>query len=252
MSNPLRIAAVSYANTFPFVYGIENSGLHRNYKLLLFPPAECARCFTAGECDIALVPAGALPSLPEHKIITDYCIGTVNEVKTVLLLSNKNIEDIKTVGLDIESATSVRLVKVLAKHYWNINPGWQPLNVRNYNDHTATDAFVVIGDKAIELSRHFTHKRDLAAEWQKFTGLPFVFAVWVSRTSLTEEQIRNFSSAMKYGVEHISDVVKKYNLVIDPYFDIAAYYCDNIDYRFDEVKKASLQKFLNFVAETDK
>ncbi len=252
MHTPIRITAVSYANTFPFVYGIENSGLYRNYKLMLFPPAQCAESFANGGCDIALVPVGALPSLPAHKIITSYCIGAVNEVKTVLLLSNKKTEDIKTLGLDLESATSVRLAKVLAKHYWKINPEWRPLNVKNYKDHPDTDAFIVIGDKAIELSRHFTHKHDLAAEWQKFTGLPFVFAVWVGTKNLSEEQITNFTSALKYGVEHISDVVKKYKVSVDPYFDIEAYYRINIDYRLDEVKKESLRKFLNFVAEPEK
>lgn len=251
MHHKLTIAAVSYANTFPFVFGIENSGLHRNYKLLLSPPAECARSFSAGACDIALVPAGAMPALPEHKIITDYCIGAVKEVKTVLLLGNKKIEDIKTIGLDLESATSVRLIKVLAKHYWKIIPEWLSLDVRNFKDHPGTDAFVVIGDKSIELSRHFTHKRDLAAEWQKFTGLPFVFAVWVCRKDLSEEQIGNFSAALRYGVEHISDVVKKYMAFVDSYFDIEAYYRDNIDYHFDKVKQGSLQKFLNFVAELE-
>jgi len=251
MNKPLRIAAVSYANTFPFVFGIENSGLHRNYELLLFPPAECARCFESGACDIALVPAGALPSLPEHKIITEFCIGAVNEVKTVLLLSNKKINEIKTIGLDLESATSVRLVKVLAKHYWNIKPEWKAINVRNYKDYPGIDAFVIIGDKAVELSAPFAYKRDLALEWHNFTGLPFVFAVWVCRNDLPEEHIKKFSIALKYGVEHLSDVVKKYRVAVDPYFDIESYYRNNIDYYFDDVKKKSLQKFLNFVAELE-
>ncbi len=251
MSNPLRIAAVSYANTFPFVFGIENSGLHGDFKLMLSPPAQCAESFAAGNADIALVPVGALPSLPEHKIITDYCIGAVKEVKTVLLLSNKKIEDIKTIGLDLESATSVRLIKVMAKHYWKIAPEWQSLDVRNFKDHCGTDAFVVIGDKALEISKHFLHKWDLAAQWQKFTGLPFVFAVWVCRKDLSVEQIGNFSAALRYGIEHISDVVKKYKAFVDPCFDIKAYYRDNIDYHFDKVKQGSLQKFLNFVAELE-
>ncbi|HNW89236.1 MAG TPA: menaquinone biosynthesis protein [Bacteroidales bacterium] len=251
MSNPLRIAAVSYANTFPFVFGIENSGLPGDFTLMLSPPAQCAESFAAGNADIALVPAGALPSLPEHKIITDYCLGAVKEVKTVLLLSNKKTEDIKTIGLDLESATSVRLTKVLARHYWKIAPEWQSLNVRNFKDHHATDAFVVIGDKSIEISKHFAHKRDLAAEWQKFTGLPFVFAVWVCRPGLPEDQAENFSAALRYGIEHISDVVKKYKAVVDVSFDIEVYYRDNIDYHFDKVKQESLQKFLNFVAELE-
>lgn len=251
MSNPLRIAAVSYANTFPFVYGIENSGLLDNYKLILLPPAQCAGNFLSGESDIALIPAGALPSLTDYKIITDFCIGAVNEVKTVLLLSNKKIPEIKTIGLDIESATSVRLVKIFARHYWNIKPEWQQMNVREFKKYPETDALVVIGDKAVELSKHFLHKTDLAAEWHRFTGLPFVFAVWVCRNNLHETYINKFSSAIQFGIENISEVVKKYKPLISSGLDLESYYRDNIDYRLDEFKKLSLQKFLNFITELD-
>lgn len=193
----------------------------------------------------------ALPSLKEYDIITNYCLGAINEVKTVLLLSNKEIDEIKSVGLDSESATSVRLAKVLAKHYWNISPEWQALNVRNYTDYPGTDAFVVIGDKAIELSTQFIHKKDLALAWQNFTGLPFVFAVWVCRKDLPKEQLKDFSSALQYGIEHLSDVVKKYKSSVAPDFNLASYYRDNIDYHFDELKKTSLQKFLNFVSDIE-
>ncbi|HOY30341.1 MAG TPA: menaquinone biosynthesis protein [Bacteroidales bacterium] len=251
MSSPIRIAAVSYANTFPFVYGIENSGIPGSYQLILLPPAQCAVRFAAGEADIALVPAGSLPELPEHKIITDYCIAAVSEVKTVLLLSNKNNSEIKSIGLDLESATSVRLVKILARYYWNINPEWQPINIADYKDHSGIDAFVVIGDKAIGLSGQFKYKRDLASEWQKFMNLPFVFAVWICRKDLPNAQIRYFSSVLKFGIDHIDDAVKKYQDAVGKHFDLDSYYRNNIDYLFDQVKKNSLQKFLNFVSDID-
>ncbi len=251
MSGLLSIAAVSYANTFPFVYGIENTGSLHNYKLVLLPPAQCATCFAAKKADIALVPAGALPEFSDYKIITNFCIGAVNEVKTVLLLSNKCIGEVKSIGLDIESATSVRLVRILAKHYWKIFPQWRSLDVNKHHEFKDTDAFVVIGDKAIGFEEHFAYKKDLAAEWQRFTGLPFVFAVWVSRKDLPEHTINEFSSALQYGIDHIDDVVIKYQPSISAAFDLATYYSRNIDYRFDDTKRNSLRKFLNFVASED-
>lgn len=249
MPDPLRIAAVSYANTYPFVFGIENSGLLKNFELLLLPPAKCFTEFASGNADIALIPAGALPSLKNFKNITDYCIGAVNEVKTVLLLSNKKISDIKSVGLDNESETSVRLVKVLAKHFWKINPRWLQMDVRNEANDAQTDAIVVIGDKALELQKEFVYKKDLAAEWQQFTGLPFVFAVWVGTVELSEEQVRIFSSALQYGLDHINDVINKYQPAVSPDFALSGYYKQNIDYHLDKAKNDSLQKFLNFIAD---
>ncbi|HOV10271.1 MAG TPA: menaquinone biosynthesis protein [Bacteroidales bacterium] len=250
MHRRLTIAAISYANTFPFVYGIENSGMIDNYQLLMFPPAGCAASFASGDADIALVPVGALPTLSGYRIIPDYCIGAVKEVKTVLLLSNKKIKDILSVGLDHESATSVRLVKIFARHHWHIQPTWQPMEVAKPENYPKTDAILAIGDKAIMLEKKYLFKTDLAAEWRNFTGLPFVFAVWVCRQELSPATVDKFSSALQYGIDNINKVVKKYKTWLAPNFDLEAYYKHNIGYHLDQEKKESLQKFLNFVAET--
>ncbi|HPB25800.1 MAG TPA: menaquinone biosynthesis protein [Bacteroidales bacterium] len=250
MHRTLTIAAVSYANTFPFVYGIENSRLIDNFQLQLFPPAGCAASFASGDADIALVPVGALPSLSGYRIISEYCIGAVKEVKTVLLLSNKKIKDIRSIGLDHESATSVKLVKIFARHHWHIQPAWQVMEVCNPEAYQQTDAVVAIGDKAISLSKKFLYQTDLAAEWRNFTGLPFVFAVWICRNDLPAAKENSFSAALQYGIDNISKVVEKYKTRLAADFDLEGYYQHNIDYHLDKEKKQSLQKFLTFVAET--
>ncbi|MCK9612865.1 MAG: menaquinone biosynthesis protein [Bacteroidales bacterium] len=251
MPDSLRIAAVSYTNTFPFVYGIEHSALLKDYHLALLPPAQCASVFESGKADIALVPSGALPGLKDYNIISPYCIGAHNEVKTVLLLSHKKIEDIKSVGLDTESGTSVLLVKVLAKNFWGIKPAWEHVNIPEDYKQAGTDALVVIGDKAVELSSHFSYQADFAAEWKRFTKLPFVFAVWICRNHVSEKEISLFNSALQYGLEHIPQVIKKYKNQGAPRLDKEAYFRENIDFHFDEVKKTSLQKFLTFIADLD-
>jgi chorismate dehydratase len=100
MDQATKIVAVNYSNTFPFVYGIEQSGLISDYILQLLHPVGCAESFILGQADIALLPVGALDQLPEHKIITDMCIGAVQQVKSVLLVSNKPLQKIKRIGLD--------------------------------------------------------------------------------------------------------------------------------------------------------
>ena len=87
-----RIAAVSYLNTIPFIYGIEHEGNLRA-ELLLSPPSPlCKKNFAEHKADIALVPAAAVPSLADAQVVTEYCIGAAGPVRTVVLLSNEPIE----------------------------------------------------------------------------------------------------------------------------------------------------------------
>ena len=245
----ITISAVSYSNTFPFVYGIQRSGLLDQYRLHLVHPNACAESFISGLSDIALLPVGALNVLPDHKIITDMCIGASNEVKSVLLVSHKPLNEIRSIGLDTESATSVKLCKILAAHFWKINPEWESVKVRDHDDFPEIDAFVVIGDKAFDLAPYFSYKLDLASEWYKFTGSPFVFAVWVSKPNVSDVFIKKFIDALHYGIEHIPEVVNHFLSRFNGNFDLETYLTKCIDYRFDETKKESMKKFLGFFNE---
>lgn len=247
MDSVVKIVAVSYSNTYPFVYGIENSGVMDAFQLQLVHPMACAESFISGNADIALLPVGALKLLPEHRIITDMCIGAVNEVKSVLLVSKKPLNEIRSIALDTESATSVRLCKVLAANYWKIEPEWEAVQVIDYKDFPETDAFVVIGDKAFELAPHFSYVYDLAGEWHQYTGLPFVFAVWVSKPDVSEAFIQKLNEALQYGVVHIAEVVAHFNNQFHGNFDLENYLTECIDYRFDEKKRESLEKFLGLI-----
>ena len=60
-------------------------------------PAACAEAYKANRVDIALVPVGALMGIGEYQMITDFCIGCDQEVRTVCLMSNQNIQDIHTI-----------------------------------------------------------------------------------------------------------------------------------------------------------
>jgi chorismate dehydratase len=246
MDKVTKIVAVNYSNTFPFVYGIEKSGLISDYILQLLHPVACAESFISGYADIALLPVGALDRLPEHKIITDLCIGAVQQVKSVLLVSHKPLHKINNIGLDTESATSVRLCKVLAANYWNISPKFQPLQVIDHTEFPEMDAFVVIGDKAFGLAPHFGYVYDLAEEWYKFTAMPFVFAVWVSQSQVNDSFIEHLNNALHYGVTHIPEVVDHFRKQFRGNFDLKYYLTKSIDYRFDEMKKKSVEKFLGY------
>jgi chorismate dehydratase len=244
---PIHISAVSYLNTIPFVYGLLRSNNTGEIHLDLDVPSISAGNLISGKADIALVPVGALPGIPGYRIISPYCLGAVNEVKTVLLLSEKPLQEITRVMLDFDSMTSVRLVKVLASHFWKINPEWEPLNPGQAELLVRPESLVAIGDKTFTLRNRFPYVRDLAAEWISYTGLPFVFAVWVTMKPLPEEFVSRFNEALTYGVTHIQDSLDFMNEKLPQGVDCYEYLTKNISFQFDEKKKQGLELFLSYI-----
>ena len=236
------IAAVSYLNTIPFIYGIRHEGNFRA-DLLLSPPSECTKNYVEGRADLALLPAAAVPSLKSTDVITEYCIGAVGPVRTVVLLSDGPVSEVRRVFLDPHSQTSVQLVGYLAAHRWKIAPEWYSLDDYEQLRHAQEgDAFLLIGDKVFDHEEKFRYKYDLAAEWQAATQLPFAFAVWVARKGTPYEVIESLQHALTFGLEHTYEAILEAGFDKKPY-DAYEYLTRNIDYIFDNQKRRALQKF---------
>lgn len=238
----VRVAAVSYLNTVPFLYGIVHSDTFLNAELLLSPPAGCAETIAKGEADIALVPVAEIPSIKDIRIIGSHCIGAVGDVRTVVLLSDSPLEEIRQVYLDPHSRTSVSLVKVLAREYWGVEPQWLPLE--NYDDVAPREGvgYTLIGDKVFGYEDKFRYKYDLAREWRGMTGLPFVFAVWVAKNNVGDDVVAVFDSMLAHGVRHIPEAVRE-DMRID-YDTAVGYLTENIDFSLDKEKRKSMELFL--------
>lgn len=244
MTRPVvSVAAVSYLNTIPFLYGIRHADNLRA-GLLLSPPSGCAEAFDYRKADIALIPVGGLAEIADRDfdIVTSWCIGADGPVRTVVMVSDCPLKNIKRIWLDTHSMTSVRLAKVLAAQYWKIAPEWANLSDYSVLDKPrAGDAFVLIGDKVFDNEGRFDNKWDLADEWRAHTGLPFVFAVWVARRNVPEETLAALEDALTLGVERIYEAILE-----SPYAgrDYAYdYLTRNIDYLFDGQKRRALERF---------
>ena len=248
----LKISAVSYLNTIPFVYGIQRSGLLKDYRLDLDIPSLCAEKLKNGVVDVALIPVGALNDLVSFEFITDYCIGAVSTVKTVLLLSHKPLHEITEIGLDYDSRTSVQLVKVLAKYQWKIAPAWKNLMPGQASQDPGMEAIVAIGDKTFGLVKKYPYCYDLAEEWIRLTSLPFVFAVWVTTKKLPESLQNDLNSALEYGVGHIKETLEFFKDKLPAEEDCQSYLEKNISYTFDERKKEGLALFLKYLQNNTK
>ena len=241
MMFPGKIAAVSYLNTVPFIYGIEYAKtLHTT--LLLHTPSHCAELFKCGEVDIALVPVGSLCDIGDYKIITSFCIGASANVRTVTIMSNSPITNVKTLWLDSHSRSSALLAKILCEEYWSVCPEYKYLDDYSVVDApNPDDAFLLIGDKVFDYEKKFSYSYDLANEWQQKTNLPFVFAVWVARKKITDDDIAKLQEALSYGVEHIKDAITYFDCDTKGYE--YEYLTENIDFIFDEQKQIALDLF---------
>lgn len=246
--NSIRITAVSYYNTLPFIYGLKHSMLLSGFSLSLDVPSECARKLKEDEADIALIPVGALPGLPYYEIIGDLCIGADKDVKSVLLLSNSDINQIRTIYLDTDSRTSVNLVKILASKFWNIEPSWKSIADKP-EKMAETDGMVLIGDKTFGLNTQYEYCFDLAGEWIKFTQLPFVFAVWVANKSISDEFKSSFTAALNWGVEHKDESVVMAEKLHISKEALLSYLHNDISYPLNMKKKEGMNLFLKLLSD---
>jgi chorismate dehydratase len=247
--NKIRISAVKYANTYPFIYGLIESGFEKKVILETDHPADCAAKLIDGRVDIGLIPVAALPLVKEHHIISDYCIGACGNVRTVMLLSNCPFKKIRNICLDYRSLSSVNLTKVLAKNSWKREFRWintsKAFDFRNIGH---DEAVVLIGDQCFEFENSFRYQIDLANEWKEFSGLPFVFACWASNKQLDNVFIKEFNKALALGVNNIDAVVDKFGQAGTITGEILrTYLIENIDFNFNDEKKTGLKLFLELM-----
>ena len=243
----LKISAVSYLNTVPFVHGLKQSALIHNIDLQLDYPSICADKLINGTVDLALVPVVVIPKLKDSHIISDYCIGADGAVDTVCLYSDVPITQIESIGLDYQSRTSVALLKILLKEYWQLKPELTKVDIGFEYSIKGNHAALVIGDRAFAMNTKYAYIYDLSVIWKEMTGLPFVFAAWVANKKLPQNFISNFNTVLEKG---LSDIDRALALEGDNYPNCTNpedYLNNKISYNLDSEKKKGMELFLKKV-----
>ncbi len=235
----LRISASSYSNTAPlvwsFLYG-KNRGMVE--VIMDTAPARSAELLARDRVDAALVPVIAYQMLDEVRLIPNVCIGARTRVRSVCLVTRgMDLADVRSVSLDISSRTSVALTKIIFREFLGFEPVWRDAQPDIEAMLAESDAALLIGDPALQLSAlrtpHSAFRTfDLAELWHAHTGLGFVFAMWMTRSEAVDI---DFAAARDEGLAHIDEIVANYESDIHlGTGEIQDYLSNNISYSIDE------------------
>lgn len=177
----MRISAISYLNTAPLMWDFEHGNAGKLFEIGYTIPSQCAAELQQGSADIGIIPAAAYATIPDLAILPNVAIASKQAVASILLVSRKPLEEIRTVALDNSSLTSVALTQVLFANFWGGERSYASAPPYLDSMLSNNDATLLIGDPALKVDRSRYRTWDLAEEWIRFTGKPFVFAFWAVR-----------------------------------------------------------------------
>lgn len=245
-----KVALVSYLNSKPFLYGLKNYSFKSSIEYSVDTPSNIAKQLLNNEVDLALVPVAVIAQLKEYSLLNGFCIGADGPVQSVCLFSDQPIEKCKKILLDYQSRTSVILTRILIQKHWVLFPQFVSATEgfeKNIKDETAG---LVIGDRALLMKNKFRYAYDLSAEWKKFTGLPFVFAAWISKNKIPNEIQIELTSTFEMGLGSIEKVIAEEENNFRG-INVKEYLTKNIKFILDEEKLKAMNLFLVYLKETE-
>jgi chorismate dehydratase len=246
----LRLSVVQYLNTVPLIWGMLHGEQRGKFALQLTVPSGCADAIAQRQADVGIVPSIEYQRLDGVEILPGMSIASKREVKSVLLLSKMPLRQVQTVALDHSSRTSAALVRILMQKFYSRQVKFLPAAPEPGEMLTRADAALLIGDPAL-IYRGPVETYDLAREWRKFTGLPFVFAVWMGHSGAhLSRRVAEFATSLDFGLAHIDDIAIEYapKLGLTP-AAVKVYLTENIDYSLDEENRQGLELFYKLAHE---
>jgi chorismate dehydratase len=254
----LRISAISYLNTAPLMWDFEHGDAGRHFEISYTVPSSCARALAEGSADIGIIPAAAYAQIPGLQILPDVAIASRRAVRSILLVSQIPVELVRTVALDTSSMTSVALTKVLFEKWLGGGREFVSMEPNIEKMLESCDAGLLIGDPALQVDRRQYHTLDLAEEWIRYTGKPFVFAFWAVREQALKESDPSldlaaiFRESRDHGLqpENLTHIEKEWASRLSlAAADVHSYLTENIHYQLDSGCLQGLRLFYQYAAE---
>jgi chorismate dehydratase len=252
-----RVGAVSYLNTKPLIFRLTE--LAPWIELVLDLPSRLADGLAQGSLDVALIPSIEYFQDPGYTIVSDACIACRGPVMSVKLLSRVPAEEIRTLALDEGSRTSAVLTRILLKERFDVEPALRPLPIGASIADDESDAVLMIGDRAMHSpGRPFVEVWDLGDEWCRWTGLPFVFAMWVARSGFDQpgsqlgDLAGSFSAARDLGLASLDTIAAEEAAPLGlsrP--QCVSYLRDNLHFHLGDPERRGLDLFQSLAQKLD-
>jgi predicted solute-binding protein len=276
MVTKLRISIVQYLNTAPLVWGFTNGPLQGNYDLSFTVPSQCAEDLRTGQADIAIIPAIEYQRIDDLVILPDMAIASKKQVRSLLIVSKKPIEEVKILALDRSSRSTQALTRILCAEKWKIAPRFFEASPDLAEMLDEADAALLIGDPALRISlgiekdsqigaegqticpaatlgitsSEMLYVYDVVSDWQSLTGLPAVLALWAARRDVaTPEVTADFLASRDFGLSHIAEISYDASFELELQAQaIEAYLRRNIDFSLDAENRRGLDLYYQHAA----
>lgn len=243
---------MQYLNTAPLVWGMVHGSFRGRFDLAFTTPACCAEDLRSGRADVGIIPSIEYQRIDGLKLLPGIAIASKRRVRSVLLLARAPIEQVRSVALDTSSRTSAALVEVILRRFYQLDVLTRPASPDPDAMLRTADAALLIGDPALVYAGG-ARIYDLAEEWRRFTGLPFVFALWAFRPGPgvdSTDLVGDFVASRDQGLAHVEDIAVEWaprlGLTVEA---LKIYLTENIDYTLDEENLAGLRLFYRLAHE---
>ncbi len=272
----LRISIVQYLNTAPLVWGFTNGPLAGKHDLSFTVPSQCADALRTGAADVAIIPAIEYQRIPGLVVLPDLAIASHNRVRSLLIVSKKPIEQVRSIALDRSSRSTQALTRILAAEHWKIKPEYFETDPDLRAMLENADAAMLIGDPALRISIAIEKKStvspqgravcqaatlgmtsaeifqvyDVVGEWRKFASLPAVMAIWAARPEVvTPEVLADFAASRNFGLTQIAAICLEAARELElPQEALESYLRHNIDYSLGEENRRGLERYFHEAA----
>jgi chorismate dehydratase len=254
----MLISAISYLNTAPLLWDFEHGTAGNDFEITYTVPSQCAAELANETADIGIIPAAAYATIPNLVILSGVAIASQNAVGSILLISRKPLDQIRSVALDNSSLTSVALTRVLFQKFWGGGREFNSAAPELDSMLASHDAALLIGDPALKIDRSRYHTWDLAEEWIRFTAKPFVFAFWAVRNEALKSSTLDLAAIFQHSRDHglekksLEEIARTWAPRLGITKDaVHRYLTTNIHYSLDEPCLDGLQLFYQYAFECD-
>lgn len=248
-TNPFRISIIDYLNAAPLNYGFKHGLGYEHFHLKFHVPSVCAQQLRAGEVDAGLISSIEYLRIPGLRIVPGLCISSPKRVRSVVILSKVPPEEIRSLALDTSSRTSVVLAQVLLRERYGVQAEAVDMAPDQAEMLARCDAALLIGDVAMRTRREGLIVLDLAEEWHAWTGLPFVFALWLVRADAPALDAPGgvgpfFHRSLELGRQNLAAIVDEaWRTIGWTKPELREYLTENIAYALGERERESLSLF---------